>query len=252
MPARLLILLLLAMASPLEAQVIRGIVYENADGGPVDRASVMLIDEGGNRIGVPFVTRENGGFVFTLPSAGRFAVRAARIGYTPVESRLFHVRDGEEVFAEVVMRPVPATMSPVTTEEERPGAGAGTGPLADYEYRRRRGLGGTFVTKEQIAMNGHVRVDEVLSGVVGVQVIGALRGRQYIEVTRATALGGRCPATVYLDGTRQATPESIFELDVIDIEGIEIYKGPSSVPLELGGTAARCGVVAVWTKRGQP
>lgn len=69
------------------------------------------------------------------------------------------------------MRPVPATMSPVTTEEERSRAGTGTGPLADYEYRRRRGLG-AFVTKEQIAMNGHVRVDEVLSGVVGVQVIG--------------------------------------------------------------------------------
>jgi hypothetical protein len=246
---RLLVVFLLAgIAHPLRGQVIRGAVHEAGSGRAVGRASVMLISEAGDRVGIPFITRDDGAFTLTLPTAGRFAVRAARIGYAPVESRLFHVQDGEEVFANVVMEPNAAAMSAVEVEVERAPVGAGL--LADYEYRRRRGLGGTFVTKEQIEMHGHVRVQEVLSSVVGVQVIGAMRGQTYIEMSRAAALGRRCPATVYLDGTRQATAATIFELDVSAIEGVEIYKGPSNVPLEFGGTAARCGVVAVWTKRG--
>lgn len=35
-----------------------------------------------------------------------------------------------------------------------------------------------------------------------------------------------------------------------DIEGMEIYLGASDVPGEFAGSAASCGVVAIWTRAG--
>ena len=35
-----------------------------------------------------------------------------------------------------------------------------------------------------------------------------------------------------------------------DIEGIEVYTGPSDVPGEFAGRNAGCGVIVVWTRSG--
>jgi len=37
-----------------------------------------------------------------------------------------------------------------------------------------------------------------------------------------------------------------------DVEAIEIFKGLASVPAEFLNTQARCGVIAIWTKRSLP
>lgn len=34
-----------------------------------------------------------------------------------------------------------------------------------------------------------------------------------------------------------------------DIEAVDVFRGPAEVPDVYGGTAARCGVVAVWLRR---
>jgi outer membrane receptor for ferrienterochelin and colicin len=38
---------------------------------------------------------------------------------------------------------------------------------------------------------------------------------------------------------------------VSSIEGIEVYKGAAQLPAEFGGSNSMCGVVAIWTKRGE-
>ena len=65
-----------------------------------------------------------------------------------------------------------------------------------------------------------------------------------------------CPARFFIDGNSVALQGmSIDELvSPSDVEGIEIYKGMSSVPSEFSGRSinddSRCGVVAIWTKTG--
>ena len=32
------------------------------------------------------------------------------------------------------------------------------------------------------------------------------------------------------------------------IAGVEVYKGPATLPAEFGGSGGRCGAVVIWTK----
>ena len=35
---------------------------------------------------------------------------------------------------------------------------------------------------------------------------------------------------------------------MMEIEAIEVYKGPASVPVTLNATGSACGVVSIWTR----
>ncbi|WP_423924497.1 hypothetical protein [Candidatus Palauibacter sp.] len=55
-----------------------------------------------------------------------------------------------------------------------------------------------------------------------------------------------CRMRVFLDGIE------IRRLGVgvlmIEVAGVEVYKGPASLPAEYGAADARCGAVVIWTK----
>lgn len=67
--------------------------------------------------------------------------------------------------------------------------------------------------------------------------------------------GGPCPVQIFLDG-RLITRGAVMEVPVDDlvtpeaVEGIEVYRGLSTVPPEFLTPNSRCGVVAIWTRRG--
>ena len=57
-----------------------------------------------------------------------------------------------------------------------------------------------------------------------------------------------CRMSVYLDGIhlrREGVDNFVLP---IEVGGVEVYKGPASLPAEFAGSNSRCGVVAVWTK----
>jgi hypothetical protein len=73
-------------------------------------------------------------------------------------------------------------------------------------------------------------------------------------------LRGPCRPAVYVDGTYvfggRNTPAGT-EGDRIDdyvipteVEAVEVYDSPGSLPAEFGGSRAGCGVVVIWTRRG--
>jgi len=70
-------------------------------------------------------------------------------------------------------------------------------------------------------------------------------------------LANPCPVVFYLDGRplnpgnnpSYASVEMAYMLDAEDIEGVEFYAGPSSIPGQFTGADAGCGVVVVWTRR---
>jgi TonB family protein len=69
--------------------------------------------------------------------------------------------------------------------------------------------------------------------------------------------GSTCDPEFVLDGL--VLGPAVFDIDAVapgTIEGIEIYSGPSTVPVEFkrAGLGSRngCGMIVVWTRRGEP
>jgi hypothetical protein len=58
-----------------------------------------------------------------------------------------------------------------------------------------------------------------------------------------------CGIRYFMDGVPFDGSRGINAIAPDLIEGIEIYKGPATVPARFGGPGATCGVIAIWTRR---
>lgn len=76
----LLFLTLLAFPLPLGAQIMRGTVVDSVTGDPVNGAIVVLLDSANRQHDGRF-TDSTGAFELRVPAAGRYRVRAERVGY---------------------------------------------------------------------------------------------------------------------------------------------------------------------------
>lgn len=84
---------LLAIASPLEGQIVRGAVLEDRTAEPVRGAMVLLLDADGRAIGRA-LTDGGGGFILRTEGPGSHALRVERIGYETVTTPSFDVPAG--------------------------------------------------------------------------------------------------------------------------------------------------------------
>ncbi len=97
---------------------------------------------------------------------------------------------------------------------------------------RRVAMGfGSFITAGELRDRGYPSLDAVL--------------RAYPRM-RPTSLSG-CSIIYYQDGMKVS---SLAGIHGMDIELIEVYRGPASTPPEYIDSDSQCGVIAVWTKRG--
>jgi len=79
-----------------------------------------------------------------------------------------------------------------------------------------------------------------------------------IESARA-ANTGDCRVQVYANGVRMSSSsatdsgilDDLLRVPAGDIEAVEVYRGPAETPEIYGGSTARCGVVAIWHRRGR-
>jgi hypothetical protein len=123
--------------------------------------------------------------------------------------------------------------------------------------RHRQVLGfGTILTREEIEARGNsARLSDLLQGLPGVRV--RKQGLRSMVILRNAVRfsGGRlvpCPPTVYVDGIpTRLDPDVGFDDYVAgEIQAVEVYSGPASVPGEFTGSAdPGCGAVVIWTRR---
>ena len=127
------------------------------------------------------------------------------------------------------------------TEEVRETASRGVRYL-DFERRMRSGRG-QYVTREQIEANNYSALTDAVRGMRGVSVDCSSGRNCSIRMARAPM---RCAPKYYVDGRE----DDMFGpyVAIGDIEGMEVYTGPSDVPGEYAGSEAMCGVVVIWTK----
>ena len=79
---------------------------------------------------------------------------------------------------------------------------------------------------------------------------GRLIGRVYDAMTEKPVATAAVSVTGHAQESASNRQGRFILSDVlpIGIGGVEVYKGPASLPAEFGGSDARCGAVVIWTK----
>jgi Outer membrane receptor for ferrienterochelin and colicins len=200
-----------------------------------------VLVEDGRRV----VTDSSGGYSFGGLPAGivRFLVRAHGFPTTRVAvalvrgERLFHIieLDSGSVHADAA-QPLPgmAVAAPAPPAPR----------YVDFERRRLNGRG-QYLVKEDLDKAGYASLQDAMRGLRGVNVECGGGNGCMIRMARAPM---RCSPEYIVD---ERTDNTFGPTTPIrDIEGIEVYTGPSDVPGEFAGRSAGCGVVVVWTRSG--
>ena len=185
-------------------------------------------------------TGEDGRFRLDSLPAGTHMVEARSIGYAPVRevADLSNVRTAS---VGLMLERQSTVLAGVTVYGKRR---AQWGDLEGFARRSRRGMGGYFMSREDIEARRLTTVTDLLRTVPGVHVTpkGSFGG----EVT----LRGNCAPAVYIDGTLAADPDVDMLMDASDLGAVEVYQGAGQTPVEYSARAGgTCGAILLWSKR---
>ena len=236
--------LLAFAAAPAHAQrlTLHGIVVDSA-GKPIPEVSVSIPSL--RRL---TTTSPTGRFSFDrLPSDTlEFSVR--RLGYDP---KYVHTAAGSPGLDSLVitLRATPTVLDGVeiSVSEVRRRQG-----IQDFYDRRARGIG-TYIHREEILARQTNRPTDILRTTPGLRVVrvrGGNMGVRFMNVTSiTTGMGRDCLPMVWVDGTKAPGME-IDAISARDIEGIELYNGPATTPLQFSQatSSTTCGTIVVWTR----
>ncbi len=259
-PLALLLALFTGATSASSAQVqLQGRVLDDATGRPILSARVFLLNRYSKTIGYA-VTDDSGRFEFQPREAGRLRLEAKALGYSPaVTPLLWILEDRDFAGVEIRLDPHAVLLAPVEVVALSPPKGSAV--LENAEFRRTHGFG-YQITRAQIEKRNPLRLSDILEEAPGLYAErrGSGASGRTIRMGRSpTGLGGGdCPVQIFLDGRLATRDVAGGDVEVdelaspLDVEVIEVFKGLSSIPPEFLTPQARCGVIAIWTKRSLP
>lgn len=244
-------------ASSLAQLRVVGQVIDNKTLVPIAAARVQVFDRRGDKI-TDRVADEAGTFEFTPSGHGGYRFRASRIGYEAAETPVLWTDGYDHIRVEIRLDADAILLAPieiVARSRVHPSP-----VLAGFRDRLESDVGGHFFTRGDIERLHPVYVSDVIAMVPGVRLESSRYGnRRAISMTRSFA-NGDCPAQIFVDGfllnRRSPVTGEGYGFTVDDavspgsVEGIEVYKGSSTVPAEFLNPYSHCGVVAIWTRRG--
>jgi hypothetical protein len=236
------------LATDASAQLIRGRIVQDGSHEPIAFADVALLSENG-RILQSARADSIGEFEFSLQS-GIYAFRVDALGFVSVTTPTVELESQQELLVRIVLSPKVILLAPLEiTARSRP-------LITDmmmrgFNERRAKNLG-FAITRDQIEARKPRHVTDLLRMVPGVRVMPGGVGSASIEIPSAgTRFLGGCQVKVVLDGLLfRWGATTIDDIAVDDLEAIEVFRTLAETPAEFAGPDARCGVVAVWTKRG--
>jgi hypothetical protein len=249
------VLSLTARAGCAQLRLAGNVVDENT-GEAIRGARVEVFTLGGRRV-ADQSTDSTGAFFVVLASQAGYRVRATRLGYLANVMPVVWTDDHSFIQLEVRLDSRAVLMAPIEvvarTRNRSP-------ILENYRLRMRSGFG-TVITRDQIEQRNPGFVTDLLAMMPGVRLESSGSGlRRTIYFNRAVSGTRDCPAQIFIDGflmnRASAGDGDDFGLAVDDavspnsVEGIEIFRGLSTVPAEFLNEQAECGVVAIWTRRG--
>lgn len=123
--------------------------------------------------------------------------------------------------------------------------------VEDFYRRMTRGVG-TYLTRDDIEGRMSGTPSDLLRTIPGLRLVRTRSGTGVRFPT--TSLSRRdCAPMIWIDGQRAPGLE-IDEVTLTDIEGIEIYNGPSTTPVQFsqGVGHVSCGTIVVWSRPPTP
>lgn len=216
-------------------------------------------------------TDSAGRFVLAGIPAGPLRVAFRRLGFEP-DTLVLDPRTLRRDSASAALRPLAVRLAPTVVTATREFQSA---KLAGF-YRRRRGGRGQYVTRAQFEPFAPPDVASVLRRFHSLQLEPTPEG-QLVVSTRGPAVRNlrlaACAMRIGLDGQLMPGDFRIDEVPIEEVEAIEVYAGPASVPAEFqtvlpgqdpisrdtalhgGGTSdietsTSCGLVMIWTATG--
>ncbi len=232
--------------------VVAGTVVDGASGDPVEDAAVILraVPDKGRPRGAGAdssvaVSDQHGRFRLKEVRPGMYTVETTHIAYAD-RTDTVQVDLGSEMEIEIRMAERIIDLEPleVTIRAEK------LLSVGFYE-RRKRGIG-TYFTRDDILKRRIRNVSDLLSGVAGMRRTVDKTGRSFLSMRGVKTLQTDCSTQYFLDGVLSEVGR--VGIDVVpanDVEGIEIYRGSSELPIQFDVGRAMCGAVLIWTRDGR-
>jgi hypothetical protein len=201
--------------------------------------------------GVAVQTGASGRFRITRLPAGRHILVVRRLGFEALSAAV-DLTENDTLRLAFTMYPVAVALD--TTRVVATGV---LDRLAGFDERRKREVGGKYITRQDIERQAPVVTTDLLRRVLGISVVDSMHVPVVISSRGfkiSNMKGGLVPVQCILPvGVNGFLTDSHFAINSIppaDIFGIEIYDGPASVPplLNGGGADRYCGLVMIWTR----
>jgi hypothetical protein len=216
--------------------VIRGRVTDGATKAPIAEAEVSVV-------GRLLSARTDGAGRFRHAGLGAHGhmVQVRKIGYEPVLIELTAAAESAGVHEVELYRSDAVLLDTVVVRDSMAPPTSYWHP--DFERRRTEGRG-QFVTRQQIEQRNAATLGDLLRTLNGLRT-NCRPGGCTVWMTRSN-----CRPSYFADGF-PVEASAVERMPVNDVFGVEVYD-LFEVPAELQQSRLRCGVIAVWTRRGPP
>jgi hypothetical protein len=238
------------LPAALCGQQLRGKVSDASSRTPIVAAQIELLDKSPKALTTVLSDRD-GRFVLTGPRPGRFRVRITSLGYQEALVPQVDILGSETIDVEIQLAVAAVPLQPLRIVARGRTTSLYLERSGFYE-REQHGVG-SFLTRYEIEKRGGSLLTDALRHVPGVRLRRADRSGRRWDIQLRNL---RCSPAIVLDGAvmRASGPwrPSDMPLDDLvglgDIDGVEIYHGPSEVPPAFNRDAS-CGVIVLWTRR---
>jgi hypothetical protein len=231
-----LLLSVILWSHPLRSQAtgsIAGTTIDAQTGQPIIGASVTI-----PALSRAVISDADGRFLHAALDGGSYVLQVHAVGYIP-SAKSFDLVTGQSVTQVFQLTTVPPVLPEVVVRGKTSGV---VGRRFEDFDRRRASRRGQFLTREEIEASSPVNLSDMLQRMHGfrTECVGFT-----CTVETVRSLHGCAPA-YFVDGRLSTTfgPST----PVRDIQGIEVYLGPSETPPEYMGPNSGCGVIGIWTK----
>ncbi|MCZ6918647.1 MAG: TonB-dependent receptor [Gemmatimonadetes bacterium] len=222
------------------AQTVQGVVREVVTNRRLSDVIVSLTTTLGDSVAA-FRTDDSGGFAVVAPRPGQFFVSARRIGYDVMVDGPVRLADGQIITVVLHIKRIGTELDPVTVTAE-----AEVPHLRRVGFYQRKATGlGFFIDREYIEERFAAReIADLLRAVPGVTIQRVTAGRARVQITG-------CPNTRVLVDNLEMGSDWQEGLGPGDIEGIEVFRRITEIPVQYAGPRSGCGVILIWTRLGR-
>lgn len=227
---------LVAPAIPAQARTIHGRVTDST-GVAVRDADIGII-----ALRRLLRTDDSGRFVMAQLPAGVHEITVRRLGYKP--RRLLVDPDTVRDTLRVRLRAEPFVLEGIAINAREARLRHG---IEDFYRRRVKGVG-TYWTRDDIEHYNTQRTSDLLRTAPGIRLVRVASGMG-VRFNATSIVRRDCTPMIWLDGQRAPGLE-VDDVLTRDIEGIELYSGPSTTPMQFSqySSSSTCGTIVIWTR----